>query len=294
MARLGVAASALLALLGGAAGVSPDNDGACKLSSKSPGDPNYCVKLKSIEVSEGELSPPFDPDGRDFALRVQNARATKMLLTLEIDQGKYDLMRSPDVFVDGVRKIYNPLQPISVELPLNETSGPLERTISVAVADPSGAGMLWSSKRIHDLSHGVFGKGVHEYAIHLRQTPEFGEALRIEELSVADAGGAAVSSSPGFRPGSKEADYLFKLAANQTAALLRVRCPDLATQTLVDGAKALQLSRASRRRGAEGREWCHPEYQHAPCAQQDRCGHVRLRRQGMGRANPGAQLLPHV
>ncbi|CAK0886059.1 unnamed protein product, partial [Prorocentrum cordatum] len=174
MARLCAAASAaVLALLGGAAGAIPDT------WPKLPGDPDYYVLLKSIEVSEGVLSPPFDPRGQDFALPVQDARATEIVLTLELDQEKYDLMHSPDVFVDGVRTPYNPLQPIVVELPLNETPGPLERTIRVAVADPSGAGMLWSSKGIHDLSGGVLGRGVHEYAIHLRQTPEFGEALRI-------------------------------------------------------------------------------------------------------------------
>eukprot|EP00929_Paragymnodinium_shiwhaense_P029764 TRINITY_DN16999_c0_g1_i1.p1 TRINITY_DN16999_c0_g1~~TRINITY_DN16999_c0_g1_i1.p1 ORF type:complete len:700 (-),score=64.92 TRINITY_DN16999_c0_g1_i1:148-2247(-) len=188
------------------------------------GSPHYWVKLQDIEVSNGNWHPQFHEDVSSYTLDIQDPHLTDVVLFLTLDIDKYDLTHEPGIEIDGKKIKYSPIEGIRLDLPLNETCEPLDRTIRIRVFDPEPA-------------EGWFSKGGNEftYEVRLRQPPDFDNIVKARLLTVQDDSGTFAPCHPPFDPRSDNERYRFALPEGVTSLQMRAGCRPSATGLTYDG-----------------------------------------------------------
>lgn len=190
-----------------------------------PGDRDYWVKLKGLELSSGELTPEFDPSVESYSVIVSNEDIVELVITPELDIGKYNLLHTPTIKLDGEEVTYSPLNTIQLSAHLDETPdgdpdiGPVDRDVIVEISDPNGG--YFASKMA--------------YTIHVKQPPDFEQVIRAQGLVVKDNHNEEIHSVPPFEVGSEETNYKFDLGIHVQSLTVELSCPECATGLTYDG-----------------------------------------------------------
>lgn len=190
-----------------------------------PGDKNYWVKLKGLELSSGELTPEFHPDVESYSVIVSNEDIVELVITPELDIGKYNLLHTPTIKLDGEEVNYSPLNTIQLDVRLDENTdgdpsiGPVDRDVIVEISDPNGG--YFASKMA--------------YTIHVRQPPDFEKVILAQGLVVTDNHNEEIRSVPPFEAGSAETNYKFDLGIHVESVVVELSCAECATGLTYDG-----------------------------------------------------------
>lgn len=186
---------------------------------KMPGDSEYWVKFHTISAREGKLEPGFSKDVTDYVVWINDTSKDTQLLRVTLDLRKYNTQGLPAIFVDSKRVDYDPLDPIRIIIPLNQSIGPFDKTFVVTVADPTGP-QGW----------GVFYHYTHtDYRIRVRQPPLFEEVAKAESIKVWGGKGQELKAKPPFDPNSSQNEYEYTVPAGEDKVKIKVQCTRFAT-----------------------------------------------------------------
>jgi len=193
------------------------------------GDSSYWVLLNEIRPSEGNLEPAFTPEGEEFELLVKNPHSRVLMLSLELNIEKYNLLFPPIITVNGEPLDYSPIRQISVKVPLNVTPDALEdMPVDVMVSDKEESGGFVLTR----------GKVSHTYHLKVSQPPDFPKMVLAKSIVVMDKNGKEIPSTPPFDMESDNVDYRFALGADDEVVTLQVNCVPQATGMNYDGVPA--------------------------------------------------------
>lgn len=196
------------------------------------GDPDFYVKLQDVEVSEGRLDPPWDRQHNQYELNIPDWRPASLTMNLVLDIGKYDLMFTPKIELNGEEIKYTPIADITVAIPLNKTHGAVDQTEELKLSDP------------HPAEGGVMGffgpkAAKNVYKIRVRQSPEMDKVVDAADIKVRDASTKQIiSASPAFDTASSKVNYAYDAKETAVAVEVQIACQPFATGSLVDGADA--------------------------------------------------------
>lgn len=184
-----------------------------------PGEEDFWVKLAGIRVRDGKLKPSFHPDITSYEVWVNDSKAEKQALFAGIDLAKYDPLGLPVILIDGKQVKYKPLEDLRVEVLLNETVGPFDRTVEITVKDPAGESGFWLWKRTRETT----------YRVRVRQLPVFEEIVRARNISAFLPNGTEVPCEPPFDMHSDRSTYHFHPPEDVEHMTVKVECSQYAT-----------------------------------------------------------------
>jgi len=184
-----------------------------------PGEEDFWVKLGSIRVRDGRLKPSFDPDITSYEAWVNSSKAEQQTLFVSLDVTKYDPLALPVILIDGKKVEYAPLEDLRVDVWLNETVGPFDRTTEITVKDPQGTSGFWVWTTSRETT----------YRVRVRQPPIFEEIVRARNISVFLPNGTEVPSQPEFDPHSEQSRYTFHAPEEADQVTVKVDCSQYAT-----------------------------------------------------------------
>jgi hypothetical protein len=177
--------------------------------------------------SEGNLEPDFNENITDYTLMIHNGKAKQLLVTVQLDTDKYDLLMLPVLQWNGVDMKYSPIETIEFMMPLNETIGPFQKDATLTCKDKR-AGSIFAPTQSRT------------YTIHITQVPDVEEIVTAKAIVVTDPedGFKGYPASPPYRPQTKENEILYYVDSKVKKVQVHVECPPEATELKYNGVRA--------------------------------------------------------
>uniref|UniRef100_A0A7S1A328 Uncharacterized protein n=1 Tax=Noctiluca scintillans TaxID=2966 RepID=A0A7S1A328_NOCSC len=202
-------------------------DGINKLGPALPGDPKYFVEISDLTVAPGTLVPAFESWINDYSVSITDPHQDVLFVIPELNLSKWDSLNTPRIILDGQNFEYNAIEPINMIVQLNNSIGPVDRTIVLKLKDPSGQALLG----------GLFPRE-HDYRIHITKPPVFEKVVCPQNIIVTDLKGNILTPVPLSHHDVCRVLYTFDMPEDAKGARLKVQCSEFATGLQIDGKKA--------------------------------------------------------
>jgi hypothetical protein len=177
--------------------------------------------------SEGNLEPDFNENVTDYTLMIHNGKAKQLLVTVQLDTDKYDLLQLPVLKWNGQVMKYSPIETIEFTMPLNESIGPFQRDATLECRDKKDGSIFAPTNS-------------KTYTIHITQVPDVEEIVTAKAITVVDPDDAnrPYPATPPYRSQTKENEIIYYVDHKVKRVLVHVECPPEASQLKYNGVAA--------------------------------------------------------
>jgi len=167
--------------------------------------------------------PEFSPDVYDYELRIVDPGVKRIWLGMWLDLSYYRILHMPSLTVNDKPFEYSAVQSNnSIEVELGSGATPVDTTLRIRVADPTGAAAL-------------FGRpNRHEYTVRVMQPPQLELVTRPKNITVMAPNGQVLESTPKIDYEHLARRYIYTIDEFDTVDVT-VACSEFATALKFDG-----------------------------------------------------------